>query len=560
MTRKNLAKLGTCFTLSLAIWTIAPIKALVNKHNITNDSVMDDPDSLEPMDEYGELIDYKEPKAHRNPGRTTTKTLPKIIQEALTYHPSIEADKEAFSATEDLVDQAAAGYMPSVDMRISVGRENIRRNFGLNSLNPIQSIGTVATTRSDPSITLRQILFDGMATASRVDRARSQRHQAKGTLGVTTDTATVDSATAIIDVRRLQRLLRIVDQNIKFHQWMKERVAEVVRAGALTISDLHQLEARLQDTYISKATIESDLDVARAKFIEVVGSEPPNYIKHIRFPKYLLPSSVDIAVKMALDNNNAIKVAKSNVQIAETNHRESAAKLVPTVSVELEGERDRNLSATSGFQNRFTAMVVARHNLFSGGADMAKSRETAKRMTETQARLNLARRQTERTIRASWGEVKSSQRKSAHLTKQIAEKRIIRDNYVEEFSIGKRTLTDILDAANDVFLTEASRTTADATTDINTVVLTVGTGQFQHYLCNIDDNGFEEVEVEHKSHFDSRPYSSSGSDVRLTPFSPPSQSKSKTGNEAEAVSFKRKSIFEKRKELRQRELPDKATT
>lgn len=498
------------------------------------------------------------------PSPTSATTLNKIVKEALTHHPSIEADKEALSAQEELIEQATAGYKPSIDLRMSLGRDNFRRDFSTNSLSPLPSAGTIALTRSDPSITIRQILFDGMGTASRVDRAYSQRYQARGTLGVTMDTATIDAASATIDMRRLQRLLRIVKKNIHFHQIMKEKVAEIVRAGAISISDLYQVETRLQDTYIAKSNIESELSVTRAKFIEATGREPPTYIKRIRLPAHLLPTSVEMAVRMALDKNHSIKVAKSNVQIAETIHRETASKLVPTITLELEGERDRNTSATTGYQNRLTAMVVARHNLYNGGSDLAKSRETVKRLTEAHARLTLARRQTERTIRAAWGEAKSAQSKSAHITKLIGEKRHIRDNYLKEFTLGKRSLIDLLDAANEVFITEASRTSADATADINTVTLSVGTAQFGEYLQRLGDDEPEESES-----WDNEPepipyFQEPQSPIQLTPYQISPQKvalkKKRAQNDGmKNISLKRKSIFEQRKESRLNDFQGKSS-
>lgn len=555
MIRRNLTKIGAFFVFSVVAWNISRTNAVANPQTGSPSNKTNTPDS------FGSNASSKGYK-YQKPSKISATTLSKIVQEALTYHPSIEADKQALSATDDLIDQAQAGYMPSVDLRVSLGRETIRRNFNLNSLNPTTSIGSVVKTRSDPSITIRQILFDGMGIASRIARSRSQRHQAHGTLGVTTDTATVDAASVTIDVRRLQRLLRIVNKNIQFHQTMKTKIEEIVQAGAAPISDLFQIESRLQDTFVSKSNILSDLEVARAKFIEVVGKEPPDYIKRINLPSYLTSTSPEMAVRMALDNNNSIKVAKSNVQIAESTHQETASKLVPTVTFELEAERDRNTSASSGSQNRVTAMVVARHNLFSGGADFAKSRETVKRLTEVHARLNLARRQTERTIRAAWGEAKNARAKSTHLTKLIREKRLIRDSYVNEFTIGKRTLIDILDSANDVFLTEASRTSIDATGDINTVILSVGTSQFKVYINRTSKNGEDEEEMDHDS--DSTPYTSNleSSPLHLTPYramTPKNSLKTPKNTKIKNTTFKRKSIFEIRKESRKNALPDKST-
>ena len=554
----KLSKLGTCLVISIIVWGhVTSVALAVSGTDMPSDKTDSQKDLIDPKESAQEYI-----KA----SRISATTLNKIIKEALTHHPSIEADKEALSAQDDLIEQAAAGYKPSIDLRMSLGRDNFRRSFSTNSISPLPSTGTIALTRTDPSITIRQILFDGMGTASRVDRAYSQRHQAHGTLGVTTDTATVDAASATIDVRRLQRLLRIVNNNIRFHQVMKEKVAEIVQAGATSISDLYQVEARLQDTHISKSNIESELSVARAKFVEAVGMEPPTHIKRVRLPAHLLSTSAEMGVRMALDKNNSIKVAKSNVQIAETIHRESASKLVPTISLEFEGERDRNTSATTGYQNRLTAMLVARHNLYNGGSDLAKSRETVKRLTEAHARLTLARRQTERTVRAAWGEAKNARNKSAHLTKLIREKRHIRDSYLNEFTLGKRSLIDLLDAANDVFITEATRTSVDATADINTVILSVGTAQFGEYLQTLGDDEFEDEESWNNEPEPEPYFQEFQSPLYLTPYGTSPQKtglkKKKKRVQSEALkkaSLKRKTIFEQRKELRLNDFQGKSS-
>jgi adhesin transport system outer membrane protein len=556
MNRKSLKRLSACSILSLSVLHAAPSQAGVKQA-----------DTSQSLDEECEITaseaSYDESKQqgrdYKKPAKSSNTTLHGIVKEAVKNHPSIEADREALGATDDVIDQATAGYKPSVDLRASLGRENIRRNFQINSLNPLPSIGTVTTTRSDPSITIRQILFDGMGTASRVARAYSQQNQAQGALGVTTDTAIIDASTAVIDIRRIQRLLRIAINNIRFHEIVKQKVDEIVQAGAAPISDLFQVEARLQDTYITKANIEAELDVAIAKFIEVVGKSPPNHIKRVKLPKYLIPESAEMAVRIALDNNNAVKVARSNVQIADSTNRESASKLVPTISLELEGERDRNTSSVSGYQSRITAMVVARHNLYNGGADLARSRETVKRLTESHAKLNLAIRQTERTIRAAWGEYTNARKKSAHLTKLIAEKRRIRDSYVDEFTLGKRTLLDLLDAVKDVFITEATRTTVDASTDINAIILSVGTGQFKQYMNY--QNPVDMGEDKEDAYPEDLLYSASDTDMHLTPYS--SYAKD-VEPETKAIKVKktkpkRKSIYEMRKESRDNSTSDKST-
>jgi len=249
MLKKILTKMVLSFVCSFIFWRTAYTLPNEKKPNPPpQDTQIQDSSCSSDNLGYPKINEVSQ--GYKKPLKTTSTTLNQIVKEALTTHPNVMADREALSAADEVITQAYAGYMPTVDMRVSLGRDNIRRNFSVNSLNPLGSSGTISTTRTDPSITIKQILFDGMANASRVDKARSQRNQAEGTLGVTTDTTAIDAATFTIDLRRLQRLVRISDNNIRFHEIMRDKVAEIVEAGAAPISDLVQVEARLHDTHI----------------------------------------------------------------------------------------------------------------------------------------------------------------------------------------------------------------------------------------------------------------------------------------------------------------------
>jgi hypothetical protein len=132
----------------------------------------------------------------------------------------------------------------------------------------------------------------------------------------------------------------------------------------------------------------------------------------------------------------------------------------------------------------------------------------------------------------------------------IKEKRNIRSTYLEEFTLGKRTLMDVLDATNDVYITEATRTTVDATVDINIVVLSVGTGQFQRYLRSTDFEDGEENEFTPDPIPDAH-YSEP--EVQFTSYADPSPEKTLKTQEIIKVKkapAKRKSVFDLRKEER----------
>ena len=93
-------------------------------------------------------------------------TLEEAVRQSLSTSPDTLIDVQERLARDQALRQARGGYLPDVDLRAAYGREgsdNVITRAAGNADN-------VWLTRQEAELSLRQMLFDGFATRSEVER------------------------------------------------------------------------------------------------------------------------------------------------------------------------------------------------------------------------------------------------------------------------------------------------------------------------------------------------------------------------------------------------------
>jgi adhesin transport system outer membrane protein len=93
-----------------------------------------------------------------------------------------------------------------------------------------------------------------------------------------------------------------------------------------------------------------------------------------------------------------------------------------------------------------------RYNLYRGGADIARIREFKERRSESLEDLRISERVVEQEVRSAWAARQTQQDRIVLLQKQVEANQQTYDGYIQQFDIGQRGLLDVLDAANELFL------------------------------------------------------------------------------------------------------------
>ena len=102
----------------------------------------------------------------------SSQSLEQAVAHTLDTNPDLRIAFNRFKAREEQVNQATAGYMPTVDVSAGYGWEqtdspSTRRKAGQGD---VDGDGVIDLNRGEAGFSIKQMLFDGFYTSSEVDR------------------------------------------------------------------------------------------------------------------------------------------------------------------------------------------------------------------------------------------------------------------------------------------------------------------------------------------------------------------------------------------------------
>lgn len=148
--------------------------------------------------------------------------------------------------------------------------------------------------------------------------------------------------------------------------------------------------------------------------------------------------------------------------------------MYPRLDFEVERRWDNNIDGVEGDDEDLTAMLRLRYNLFNGGADKARIRQTEHQIGEAQAIQRDAERQIRESVELAWNAHEILTRQMEYLERHVLSSQDTRDSYKKQFDIGQRSLLDLLDTENEVF--SAKNQLAEARVDDQLAQLRILTG------------------------------------------------------------------------------------
>jgi outer membrane protein, adhesin transport system len=386
-------------------------------------------------------------------------TVQESIQAALSTNPEVgvvAADREAI---EQELRQARAEYLPSIDVRGAAGPEYTDSPTTRNRDNE----GDTATLlRLESQVTLTQMLFDGFATQSEVQRQIARIDSASYRVQEAAEFIALDAVEAHLDVLRNQALVELARENLEQHRRILGQVRQLEDQGAGSIGDVRQTESRLAEAQSSLAVAQGNLRDAEAFYRAVVGS-PPVDLEEGTAPVFALPESPDASAAAASVASPTVQLANADIDVAQAELRGARAGYYPNLDLELGAAAGDNLDGLEGRDVNAQALLVLRYNLFRGGGDIAREREAFLRVKEARENLRVAQRDAEQEARVAYHALTTARARLEALSAGVDAQRSTRDIYAQQFDLGQRGLLDLLDAENELFIDRSNLVTATFT-------------------------------------------------------------------------------------------------
>jgi adhesin transport system outer membrane protein len=220
-------------------------------------------------------------------------------------------------------------------------------------------------------------------------------------------------------------------------------------------ADVDQSKGRMALATANLVAEQSNLRDSETSYLRVIGIAPESLMDP-ESPVVLLPGTLDEAIERAKSNHPTLKTAESDVESAYAQHDTAKSPFHPRVHFELGATSNHDIDGVPGTNKDITAMIRLRYNLLNGGRDEARREETAHLINQASEIRNNTLRQVEESTRLSWNALQTVNNQMGFFKQHVESSELSRDAYQQQFSLGQRTLLDLLDSENEVFVARTS--------------------------------------------------------------------------------------------------------
>lgn len=381
-------------------------------------------------------------------------TLKEALNDSLTTNPIILERLKNYDKTVYDLKIAKSEYAPSVDFVSKFGYE---KTLDKHTTAGFEQEG-FHVYRNTLSIT--QNLFNGFGTKYRVKYEKARVMAAAYNYVEKTNDVAFNIVKEYLNVLKYSDLYKLERENVYLTQDILTKMRELSDAGSGTLSDVKKVDSSLQLAEFNFLTLENNLMDSEFNLGKLLGKK----VRHIELilPEfnYELPSTINDATSHAVEFNPSMLVTNYNIGTAKAALVQARSKFSPTLDFEFAYNFDKNTSAEEGHSRSYSGLLVYKHNLFRGNADINNVRKNKLNIMQEYELQREIRRQIIEGLQLSWSAYTMVEKQLIFLNSYKEESKATLDLYREEFEDGSRTLIDLLTAQDDYISSRSKYITA----------------------------------------------------------------------------------------------------
>jgi adhesin transport system outer membrane protein len=389
------------------------------------------------------------------PASTTAQpvlTIRDAAQQAVLNNPEVMARLHGVRAALGERDAVRGGLYPRVDLTAGVGPES-------------RSSVNGQYTRSNATLSLTQLLYDGFATLRDVRRLDHAARVRVFELLATSEGVALEAARAYYDVIRFRELVQLAEENFVEHRAVFAQTDQRVKARIARAVDLEQITGRLALAEANLLIETSNLHDTTARFQRIVGRMPG---RQMPLPAHLavgLPGNSTAALVKTIETNANLLASVENVRAASAALETRNSAYHPRLDLRVKRDQGRNIDGIPGNSNANVVELVLNWNLFNGFSDRARERQFAEQLNIARDVRDKTCRDTRQTTAIAYNDIVKLKEQIEYLTLHDDSLSKALVAYRQQFQIGQRTLLDLLDTENERF--QARRAVVNARHDLN---------------------------------------------------------------------------------------------
>lgn len=241
---------------------------------------------------------------------------------------------------------------------------------------------------------------------------------------------------------------------------MLNEIRSAESAGRSTSADIAQAEARLASARANEASVRQSLRDAESRFLEETGMEADALIIPT-IPVEAVTPTIDEAVRVALAESPTLDIFESDMDVAWAEFEATGANFYPQVDLQLNARQSHDTGGVEGRDSSATALMVMNWNVYRGGIDTALRREHVYRHAQAKEARVQAARQLEKDVRQTWAAMLAAGERAVEFSAQAEANERVVAAYKDQFDLDRRTLLDVLDSQNELFVSRSNTVNAE---------------------------------------------------------------------------------------------------
>ena len=364
--------------------------------------------------------------------RASADTIESALAKAYMNNPDFNAQRAALRATDEGVQRARAGLLPSVSASSSLGRQSSTYNSSNEVLSP-RTLGVSVT----------QSLYNGARVTNQIDQSEKSVLAAREQLRSVEQKVLFGASSGYMAVVRDTAVLKVRQANINVLKEQLRQTEDRFNVGEVTRTDVAQVSAQLAAAEAERSAAQASLASSVASYQQIIGSMPDALADAVPLVN-MVPTSLDQALLIGQADHPDIRTARFSVDIAAAGVKIAQGELLPSLSLKGSLTHANDYKSADDEYNDASIVASLTIPLYEGGEVHARVRQLKETLGQRRLEADSALRAVIAEISSAWSHYITSQARIKAAETQIEAATVALNGTREEAKVGQRTTLDVL--------------------------------------------------------------------------------------------------------------------
>lgn len=397
------------------------------------------------------------------------QSLIETLSTTYNSNPDLLAQRAVLRQTDEGLAQAVANWRPKVSLSIEYNK------IEADSLPVSRPATYYALNGRTTLLQVTQPIFRGGKTVADTKTAQANIQAQRALLQDTEQTVLLQAANTYADLLRDVGIVDVRKNNVRVLLQQLEATRERFRVGELTITDVSQAEARLEQAKADLVLAEAQVRIDQAAYQRVVGSRPGT-LGDLAFIG-ALPSSEEECIALAMDFGPRAVSAQHRITAASYGVNSQISALLPQVDLVGFIQYQQDLQSPNDQFYQYGVRVRATVPIYQNGSEWSAIRQAKEIVGQRRNELDSARRLAAQTVISAWRNLDSARSRVTSFTAQVKANDVALNGVRQEALVGSRTTLDVLNAEQELLNSQVSLISARRDVQISYYGVLAGIGR-----------------------------------------------------------------------------------